>query len=53
MANSTLQGLFRESSVRATDRATFAYVISRLSSAKDKKVEDQQKSEKDAERQPE
>ena len=47
MANGTLQSLFREPKDRATDRTTFAQVISRLSSVKCEKVGYGQKSEKD------
>jgi len=50
MANSTLQSLFREPKTRLTDRTTFVQVISRLSSSKDKKAEDERKFVKQAEK---
>lgn len=50
MANSTLQSLFREPKTRLTDRTTFVQVISRLSSSKDKRAEEERKFVKQAEK---
>ena len=48
MANRLLQGLLCEPKHRLTDRAAFAQAVSRLSSFRAKKEQEEQKSEKDA-----
>jgi hypothetical protein len=50
MANSTLQSLFREPRTRLTDRTTFVQVISRLSSYKEKRAEEERKFVRQAEK---
>jgi len=50
MANSILQSLFRDATVRETDQMVFVQALSRLSYVRDRRIEDEAKSAKAAEK---